>query len=141
MICVMRGDPWGEGSRKRSSAGKSPGSIRNSPQRQHQEVLEIKDINGIPLFKVQRGVCNEIKLYLPTGACHAQIIREGHDCWHIYVGKQRRVTVMSRKVADNDVFLVHELAEPYPERGSMTSTLSLPLPVLSVRGDFARRSW
>lgn len=36
------------------------------------------------------------------------------------------------------VFLVHALLEPYPRRGE---TVSLPLPTLSVRGDFERQDF
>jgi hypothetical protein len=63
--------------------------------------------------------------------------------WHVYVGKQRRVTVISRLVADNVVFLVHALQEPYPERGStvLQSASQMSLPCLSVRGDFVCRKW
>jgi len=124
MVAVMHGNPWEERMLDRDGSA------------------VIKDVNGISLFKVARGMTNEIKLYLPTGTCHAQIIREGHDCWHVYVGRQRRVTTALKVVADNPVFLVHALGEPYPERGTSASmNAPLPLPTLSVRGDFAARNW
>jgi hypothetical protein len=50
--------------------------------------------------------------------------------------------VVNRTVAGNVVFLVHALQEPYPERGSSTQqAFALPVPCLSVRGDFSRRRW
>mmetsp|Transcript_26219 Transcript_26219/g.41043 ORF Transcript_26219/g.41043 Transcript_26219/m.41043 type:complete len:235 (-) Transcript_26219:168-872(-) len=94
----------------------------------------VKDVNGISLFQVEGLNTPTKRLLLPGGICHAVIERGlDEDEWHIYVGEERRVTVLRKVVANNVVFLVHVLVDPFPVRGSASN---LPLPTLSVRGDF-----
>lgn len=95
----------------------------------------VRDINGISLFQVDGILTSTRRLCLPNnGGCHATIERGAvEDEWHIYVGDERRVTILKRIVSNQPVFLVHNLPDPFPLRGSAST---LPLPTLSVRGNF-----
>eukprot|EP00287_Rhodomonas_sp_CCMP768_P009964 CAMPEP_0196727272 /NCGR_PEP_ID=MMETSP1091-20130531/8299_1 /TAXON_ID=302021 /ORGANISM="Rhodomonas sp., Strain CCMP768" /LENGTH=221 /DNA_ID=CAMNT_0042069835 /DNA_START=43 /DNA_END=708 /DNA_ORIENTATION=+ len=95
----------------------------------------IRDINGISLFQIDGLLTATRQLLLPNnGGCHAKIERgPAEDEWSIYVQDERRVTVLRRVVGNQAVFLVHVLSEPFPQRGSPST---LPLPALSVRGNF-----
>ena len=46
------------------------------------------------------------RLLLPGGTVHATIERSSGEEWNVYVGDERRVTVVRRVVANNTVFLV-----------------------------------
>mmetsp|Transcript_1562 Transcript_1562/g.2115 ORF Transcript_1562/g.2115 Transcript_1562/m.2115 type:complete len:224 (+) Transcript_1562:191-862(+) len=98
----------------------------------------IKDVNGITLFQVDGLQKGPRRLLLPGGTVHAMIERSSGEEWNCYVGDERRMTVVRRVVANNTVFLVHVLPEPFPMRGKQTN---LPLPSLSVRGDFASKDF
>ena len=109
-----------------------------------QGMTAIKDVNGTTLFHVNATSNVTMQLILPTGSIHADISADPVvGCWHIYMGRERRVTVKRNVSSENQlVFLVHALKQPFPGRDTPHSQQTpLPMPCLSVRGDFEKREY